>query len=100
MLVTAPGNYLRCITGISVSFPFNYFQNCYFAVRDSRKSFTEVKNNCIRRIVFFQNSFQILVGQFFKICFNSLVFQRFNEDFIGLSGIADFEFIPGGIKII
>jgi hypothetical protein len=100
LLVTAPGNYIRSVTGISVSFLFNNFQNCSFAVRDSRKSFTEVKNNCIGRTVFFQYSFQIRVGQFFKICFNSFVFQRFNEDFIGLSGFVDFEFIPGGIKII
>jgi len=82
LLVTAPGNYIRSVTGISVSFLFNNFQNCSFAVRDTRKSFTEVKNNCIGRIVFFQYSFQIRVGQFFKISFNSLFFQRFNEDFI------------------
>jgi hypothetical protein len=100
LLITAPGNYIRCVPGIGEASAFNNFQDSSFAERDTWQGFTEVKNNCIGRIVFFQYSFQILVGQFFKICFNSLFFQRFNEDFIGLSGIADFEIIPGGIKII
>jgi hypothetical protein len=100
LLIAAQCYHIRYVPGISESSAFNNFQYSSFAERDTWQGFTEVKNNSIAGAVFFKNSFKIRVIQFFKISLNPFVFQRFNEYLIGVTGSADFTFIPGGIQII